>query len=251
MTIIPTMRSMMRLIEDASFSNADAPSLVKPSSRKKPLNKLLVDQPAFKRWFKGSKVVDAKGKPLKVYHGSPSAFAAFDNNSEDSSNTHGMIFFATEPKFASGYASTNGYEKATPNVMPCYLRVLKLFDFRKHSYLAQRFFDETGGVQDEFEAEKIRIALYGREDVDDHDNPEIHSEDMDADEFEEALKRGCYPALESDQFVNWLRGHGVDGMVILEDGSINFAVFSSKQVKSAVSNVGTFDPDNDTITESE
>ena len=34
--------------------------------------------PEFKRWFSGSKVVDANGKPLVVYHGSGEAFNEFD-----------------------------------------------------------------------------------------------------------------------------------------------------------------------------
>lgn len=33
--------------------------------------------PAFKRWFGNSKVVDAKGEPLVVYHGTPNDFAEF------------------------------------------------------------------------------------------------------------------------------------------------------------------------------
>ena len=33
--------------------------------------------PAFKNWFKDSKVDDS-GKPLKVYHGTPNVFSVFD-----------------------------------------------------------------------------------------------------------------------------------------------------------------------------
>lgn len=228
-----SIRDLITIVEDA---NAEITSR-RPRS--------IVNTPAFKRWFKGSKVVDAQGKPLRVYHGTNNDIRAFDN----SESLNGMIFFATDPKFASGYAKGDYNSGDGGNVIPCYLRVLKLFDFRKHWELAYRFFDEVGGVHDSMAEEKIRIALYGKPDVEDHENPLIHSRQMDAEEFAEAVKRGAYPALECDQFVNWLTGYGVDGMVILENGSINYCVFSPNQVKSAISNSGKFDADNENITE--
>lgn len=39
---------------------------------------LQTDTPEFKRWFGGSKVVDADGKPLVVYHGTNAEFSVFD-----------------------------------------------------------------------------------------------------------------------------------------------------------------------------
>ena len=37
-----------------------------------------VDEPTFKKWFDGSKVVDANDNPMVVYHGSNSKIAVFD-----------------------------------------------------------------------------------------------------------------------------------------------------------------------------
>lgn len=39
---------------------------------------LKTDESAFKKWFDGSKVVDANGNPMVVYHGSNSKIAVFD-----------------------------------------------------------------------------------------------------------------------------------------------------------------------------
>jgi hypothetical protein len=74
--------------------------------------------PAFKRWFKDSKVVDAKGNPLVVYHGTQElddyteaeggAFAQFTGRPN---------WFAVEPYTASGYA------KATGTMYPVYLSI--------------------------------------------------------------------------------------------------------------------------------
>lgn len=40
----------------------------------------ITNTPAFKRWFGDSKIVDASGDPLLVYHGSGAKFATFDKN---------------------------------------------------------------------------------------------------------------------------------------------------------------------------
>lgn len=65
------------------------------------------ENPKFKKWFKGSKVVDAQGNPEVVYHGSPvGGFDTFDI--EKTSNTslmqkQGPGFYFTDKKNASTY----------------------------------------------------------------------------------------------------------------------------------------------------
>ena len=39
---------------------------------------LRLDEPAFKKWFNSSKIIDANGDPMVVYHGSNSEIAVFD-----------------------------------------------------------------------------------------------------------------------------------------------------------------------------
>ena len=39
---------------------------------------LRLDEPAFKKWFNSSKIIDANGDPIVVYHGSNSEIAVFD-----------------------------------------------------------------------------------------------------------------------------------------------------------------------------
>ena len=38
-----------------------------------------LDNPAFRRWFGDSKVVDERGEPLVVYHGTAADFDTFDS----------------------------------------------------------------------------------------------------------------------------------------------------------------------------
>ena len=65
------------------------------------------ETPKFKKWFKGSKVVDAQGNPVVVYHGSPvGGFDTFDI--DKTSNTslmqkQGPGFYFTDKKNASTY----------------------------------------------------------------------------------------------------------------------------------------------------
>jgi len=76
---------------------------------------------AFKRWFGDSKVVDADGKPLVVYHGTASNITEFDNRSD----YEGGIYFTANPRYASGrsrIAERMGRGEA-PNVMPAYVRI--------------------------------------------------------------------------------------------------------------------------------
>lgn len=84
------------------------------------------ETPAFKKWFKGSKVVDADGKPLVVYHGTASDFAKFDPKriGDNFGADDRGFFFTSSPKEASDYAEndTVGVNKREgANVMPAYV----------------------------------------------------------------------------------------------------------------------------------
>ncbi len=67
------------------------------------------DTPEFKKWFGDSKVVDADGKPLVVYHGTNAEFDVFEDTP-----MHGMIWFAIDKELAAQYGE---------KVLPVYLKV--------------------------------------------------------------------------------------------------------------------------------
>ncbi|MDR6887897.1 MULTISPECIES: PLxRFG domain-containing protein [Variovorax] len=66
------------------------------------------ETPAFRAWFGDSKVVDADGKPLRVFHGTDQSFTAFDDEfiGEGNGNSDwGNGFYFTDSKQAAdGYA---------------------------------------------------------------------------------------------------------------------------------------------------
>ncbi len=75
------------------------------------------DTPEFQRWFGDSKVVDAEGKPLVVYHGTTGDFSAFDR-AQIKRKAAGTGFYFTTDKSQRGYAEGEG-----ANVMPVYLSI--------------------------------------------------------------------------------------------------------------------------------
>lgn len=89
------------------------------------------DSPAFRAWFRDSKVVDAAGEPLVVYHGTKrSGFSAFQG-SEDSMLQYGgpAHFFTSSAEYASQEAGVRG---PAPGVLPCYLALANplILDYR-------------------------------------------------------------------------------------------------------------------------
>jgi len=198
-----------------------------------------LSDPAFRQWFGNSVIRDKDGKPLRVYHGTHGQFDAFSNR--DSST--GMIFFAIEPQFASGYANTI-VGGGGGRVIPCYLRIEKLYDFRtkRDQDIASNFFSHYhyGHGLPPWCCHQIRVALYGSADVEDDDNPDVSEDQISHEEWMTAIRQGEYPALECDTFIDWIKRSKYDGMVMIEGGSVNYAVFSPRQIKSAVSNTGKF-----------
>jgi hypothetical protein len=74
--------------------------------------------PEFKRWFAGSKVVDANGEPLVVYHGTAADFAEFQPTGGELGRG---IYFSPSADTASMFAARAKGEAEA--VIPVYLRI--------------------------------------------------------------------------------------------------------------------------------
>lgn len=153
--------------------------------------------PEFKRWFGDSKVVDANGKPLVVYHGTTADFEAFSNEFVGEGNGLSDLgdgfYFTDRPDAASQYAKGDGGQ-----VMPVYLAMK---------------------------------------------NPATN-EVLSHDDVQEAMDDGM--GFTSVQEV--LEEKGFDGIIYThKDGAKEYVVFRPEQVKSAIGNRGTFDPNEPSI----
>jgi predicted RNA binding protein YcfA (HicA-like mRNA interferase family) len=83
----------------------------------------VTDSPGFKRWFKGSRIVNKDGSPQIVYHGTAREFKKFlIGNPGSGHRTSGIgIWFTSDAYAASDFAQ---YARGTgPVIKPCYLRI--------------------------------------------------------------------------------------------------------------------------------
>ena len=149
----------------------------------------------FRRWFGKSKIVDAEGKPLRVYHGTDRDFEEFQRGENIPNATalfggHGMApqghYFTAYPEDASNFAETG---KGSARVVPVYLSIqnpLRLNRGFEHSYitpeqLAKYQEDGYDGIiyrdYEEivaFDAAQIKSALGNRGTFDAHDVNYLH-----------------------------------------------------------------------------
>lgn len=88
------------------------------------------DTPAFRNWFGDSKVVDAAGNPLVVYHGTNTDFSEFQLNGSSA------ISFSPSPKLSSEHAKWKVAEYGgTACVRPVYLRICNPAYMEDPSYI--------------------------------------------------------------------------------------------------------------------
>jgi N12 class adenine-specific DNA methylase len=146
--------------------------------------------PAFKRWFGDSKVVDANGRPIVVYHGTTTDVSAFSEDFFGEGNGNldwgDGFYFTDAPEAANTYAVGEG-----ANVVPVYLAIK---------------------------------------------NPAPQSVVLSS-EVQDAAD-GHFNTLR-----DVLEQKGYDGIVIEhKGGEREIVAFRPEQIKSAVGNVGAFDP---------
>ena len=173
------------------------------------------DTDAFRRWFAGSKVTDAQGRPLVVYHGGfdvvrgrPPVFRKARRSGYGSG-----IYFTPERERAEGYAKDGGGV-----VGAYYLRVRSPFVISVSNVGHPLVLALTALGWDRNKAEKY---------------------------VEREEERHGYVGAALEQAAT-ARGH--DGLFVYYRGTLSeIVVFDPRQIKSATDNVGTFDPYNPSV----
>lgn len=171
---------------------------------------------AFRRWFGGSKVVDAQGRPLVVYHGSPDLrFINIDGTFKSQKERYGMgaseaaHWFTPSMQTAKTYADpvrAFDYQNAEEGVISAYLKL------------------ENPLIVDAAGANWRDAQRRGRT----------------SDVIDEARQNGHDGVIirnVKDNYLNDKRTKPTD----------TYVVFDSKQIKSATDNSGDFDPTNPDI----
>jgi hypothetical protein len=183
------------------------------------------ETPEFKNWFGESKVVDAEGKPLVMYHGtrSPQDFNTFRT---DSGHNYGPgAYFTPEARRASGYAG----EQEGARVYSTYVSVEKPYTVQSDATIQDLGYKLRQDPANDALIQKL-LQKYNSTDKNILGNAEVGNA--------------------------WLREQGYDGIIkqrnrYTEDGYVPEVVevvaFNPEQVKSATANKGTFDPLNKDI----
>ena len=162
--------------------------------------------PAFRRWFGASKVVDAEGRPLVVYHGSRSSktFEVF-RGSRRGWYGSGM-YFTPDRDFAEGYAEDS--DGNVGHLVSVYLRMERPYRYESRNFENKEFVRSLLSP-------RSAAAVLSRSD-------------------RESVGPG-------DSIRKALVARGYDGIIANNPDGTEYIVFEPTQIKS-VDNRGTFDP---------
>jgi hypothetical protein len=166
--------------------------------------------PAFQAWFKGSRVVDAKGRPLQVYHGSDATFHVFEEGHDNGWSVPRQGFYFTDDlEMASEFGEAKGY----------YLALRNPADLRGN-------------------ADHLRQIVEA-----------LDEEEQKAYAGQSLYLLCCRGKLQTEAFLAAAKRAGFDGLIIDDRlgnarGFDSYIAFESTQIKSADENGGAFDPSN-------
>lgn len=91
---------------------------------------LITDTPAFQNWFGDSKVVDADGRPLVMYHATTADFNEFQQN------TRGVHFVSPSASWVSKFLVDDAGATADgANVLPVYVTASNPFDYENRQHV--------------------------------------------------------------------------------------------------------------------
>lgn len=122
---ITDVKISILLREAQEYLKESGRSITEPSDALAYSKSNQTETPEFKKWFGDSKVVDADGKPLVVYHGTRRKFDEFSPNKPIAAygNPEG-IYFTTDKREAEEYANDeNGEPDEKSRVIKAYLKI--------------------------------------------------------------------------------------------------------------------------------
>lgn len=207
--------------------------------------------PAFDDWFQDSKVVDEQGRPLVVYHGTRGDFSSFDGGAANSSSmtgvSDGVISFSSSAEAASSYAGrydVQGWDSPENET-----KWQALWDANKHFEASRFMLEHYGTRRTVFEGPGQVMPVYVA-----MQNPLVV--DAGGALWKEVPWRG--DKVVAHDLVPYAKRQGHDGVIVRnvvdqaagsKDAKPADTVFAFRpeQIKSAIGNRGTFDPDDPNI----
>lgn len=193
--------------------------------------------PQFKSWFGNSIVKDSSGNPLAMYHGTAGDISEF---------TGFVNWFSASPKFASEYADLRDLNAGSGgNVVKAYIKAERPFDadrLSKGANTVAEFVMEMVRQADErginFNEKVVRhlLDIVRRSAREEESGPHYSAHDFWFNTNSSFGNSG------TDAIRELFKLFGFDSIKYTEDGEYTIGVFRSNQIKSAISNVGIYDP---------
>lgn len=196
-----------------------------------------IDTPAFRAWFGDSKVVDADGRPMVVYHGTDADFKTFSLKKKGANTGRGNsslgFFFIADRTLAENFArETSGGDR----IIDAYLSIQNPIDLTAAGMFTKA--EQAPTLSEIFFGDRISDPDEALEAI----NDEIGSVG-DFGEIDDALRDGNAREI--------MMRDGYDGAIShFGAGNLEYIAFRPEQIKSATGNRGTFDPGSRNIMES-
>lgn len=188
------------------------------------LSRRQTNTPEFKRWFGDSKIVDENGEPLVMYHGTRQNIETFIPKKA------GAIFLTPSPEFANKFAAFTPENKILEgaNILPVYVSVNNPFDYENENHV-------NALLKQLDKDKKLKKQPFGF----------ATKNGLIANKT--SLAGGGYSLLEDSALQKAIQNLGHDAFYVKEGGNKNIGVYDPRKIKSATSNVGTFDVTNPDI----
>jgi len=225
---------------------------------------VMLDNPNFVKWFKGSKVVDYNGNPLRLYHETDAKNVGgiqktgFDISKVGARSGEDTLPDGIYMKPQGGQLGIGGVDANTVQI-PLYANIKKPLYVKDRdkmrSYLMKN--SEYNDIISELKVYNAEM----KEKVDSLYKGLVRSQlgeyrKKSRELLDEWGKNADMLYAEARRVVtDILKRDGYDGVIIdKDDGSfgrstMSFIAFSPNQVKSAIGNVGTFNPDSNNVRE--
>lgn len=215
--------------------------------------------PAFKKWFGESKVVDEKGEPLVVYHGTSSSFDVFDIGRLNSRNEGPGFYFTTSKSVADGYVNRDG---SGGRLIEAHLSIKKPLPYDAKPFSSatlRRIVQRIAEMESKENGEDIRdgflanfadtysggIGKAVREAAD-----LIADDESAVDQISGIVGAGVDPRHVLNALTEVTGFDGIVSTGFSNEGSADntiYVAFRPEQIKSAIGNRGTFDPNDPNI----
>jgi hypothetical protein len=201
----------------------------------------------FQKWFGNSKVVDDNGNPLRVYHGTASDFPSFSSKFQGkttgATSSKSGFFFTSSPTTAKSYADYAALNAKVQQILDQADAAEKKGDWDLYDEKIQQAEELDASFDDPKNRAQGQSTIPVFLSI---QNPMI----LDAQGENPAGIGGIDPLIRKAK----ARGH--DGVIIknfddsaglFNDVSDHYVVFNANQIKSAIGNKGSYNPDSDEI----